>query len=110
MALTITWLILAVGGGVASFFYTTALVATQPASSQIPLFIEKAQKIAVTRRLKNLHFRCENLLKSDLTGVTHAFFYGICMDDDDVEKVAQLLKKFSTHYCKCELPAWRFRK
>ena len=96
------------GRGRGAFFLHNQFGCTVTGVEQIPIFVQKALNIVAAQDLRNINFRCENLLKTDLTGVTHVFFYGICMDDDDVEQVAQKLKSYSITIASVSFPLGDF--
>jgi SAM-dependent methyltransferase len=58
----------------------------------IPTFVERANKIKQKFGLKEIEFRQEDFLQSDLTGATVVYLYGSCLEDRDIE---QLVEKFA---------------
>lgn len=57
----------------------------------IPEFIERALKIKEKFNLKEVDFRLEDFLQTDLTGATVIYLYGTCLPD---QTIIQLIEKF----------------
>lgn len=96
------------GRGRGAFFLHHQFGCSVTGVEQIPKFVHKAQSIAKTCQLTNVSFICENFLKTDLKNITHVYFYGICMDDDDVERVAQKLARHSLIIASVSFPLGHF--
>ncbi len=58
----------------------------------VPDFIERANQVKAKFNLDKLTFRCEDMLKSDLSGATVIYLYGTKLDDETIKK---LIDKFA---------------
>lgn len=56
---------------------------------QIAPFVERAQAVAQRFKISNIEFRCEDFLKSNLSGATVIYIYGSCMQDQEIENLAK---------------------
>lgn len=57
----------------------------------VPVFIQKANQIKNHFELKNIEFRLEDFLKTDLKSGTVFYLYGICLSDENIRR---LIKRF----------------
>lgn len=58
----------------------------------IPNFVEKANKLVKKFDLKDIEFRCEDMLDTQMSDATVVYLYGTCLDD---ETIRQMEEKFS---------------
>ena len=58
----------------------------------VPVFIERANQIKEKFNLKDIQFREDNMLTTDLTGATVIYLYGTCLEDAFIE---DLIQRFS---------------
>lgn len=56
----------------------------------VPEFIERAQKVKERFNVKNVNFRLEDMLQSDLRGATVIYLYGTCLDTQSIRSLANL--------------------
>lgn len=57
----------------------------------IPYFVEQANRVKKDYGIKNIDFRCEDMLLTDLSEATIIYLYGTCLDEIFIKK---LIKKF----------------
>ncbi len=53
----------------------------------VPKFIERANHIKDKHHIQGVEFRLEDMLKTDLSGATVIYIYGICYTDEFIEKL-----------------------
>lgn len=59
----------------------------------IPDFIHTAEDIASKFKLAHVEFRLEDFVKSDFTGASVIYFYGICYEESFIKNLIHRLKK-----------------
>lgn len=55
----------------------------------VPQFVEKANKVKEQFGLKDLEFRQEDMLQTQLKEATVVYLYGTCLGDDEITKLAE---------------------
>lgn len=58
----------------------------------VPEFIERANNIKEKCQVTGVEFRLEDIIKTDLTGVTVVYIYGICYSDAFIEQLIDRLE------------------
>jgi len=79
------------GAGRSAFFVRTVWGCETVGIDQVPSFIEHAQAVVQQMKLSRLTFRCEDLTQSDLPGGAFYYFYNICMEGKELERMEQKL-------------------
>ncbi len=59
----------------------------------VPGFIKKANRVKNFLAIKNVTFRLEDILETDLTGATAIYLYGICYSDDFIQTLTKRLNQ-----------------
>ena len=78
------------GRGRGVFFLNERFGCRATGVEQVPLFVKKARRIQ-----PGLHvdFRLENMLKTNLNGVSAVYLYGSCLDDREIQVLQRLFSK-----------------
>ncbi len=79
------------GPGRGSFFMHHFFCCRITGVEQIPAFVKRAKKIV---KSKYVHFRCEDMLKTALDGITCIYLCGTCLDDQIIEQLTKRLAKY----------------
>ncbi len=58
----------------------------------IPTFVERAQKLAGFFNVKNVDFRCEDILTADLSEATWIYLFGSALPDETITKLTKRLE------------------
>ncbi len=59
----------------------------------IPEFVDKANKLVKQFDLKDIEFRCEDMVDSKMSDATVVYLYGTCLDDETIKKMEQKFSK-----------------
>lgn len=81
------------GRGRTCFWLNTFIKCKVVGIDFVPQFIERANTIKNRFGVKNVEFRHENMLHTNLNGATVIYLYGTCLEDSDIQ---QLVAKFQT--------------
>lgn len=58
----------------------------------IPTFVERAQKLAGYFNVNNVEFRCEDILKADLSKATWIYLFGSALPDDTITRLTKRIE------------------
>lgn len=72
------------GAGRASLWLNLVAKCAVRGIEQVPLFVERAQKVAERLNLEELEFRCESFLDSSYASADLIYLNGSCMQDEEI--------------------------
>lgn len=81
------------GRGRACFWLNTFLGCKVVGIEYIPEFIERAEAIRNKFNVNNVEFRKQDMLQADLTGATVIYLYGTCLEETEIKKLIEKMKK-----------------
>lgn len=93
---------LGAGRGRTAFFVSHYFRCRVTGIEQIPLFVNKAEKVAISHSLIEPRFRCEDFLKTNLSDATVIYCNGTCLSDHTIfelcKKIPENCKTISVSY------------